>query len=132
MTNAKATTAVPPFTEGQRVWVYSQNPRLLPEHPMPATVTKVGRKLVTTRDDDQHGPERTFRIEGGAANDQYGHEWVKTDQQKADDERRGVLNAELAACGLEMRTGYRLPLDALEAVAAALRDTLGEPAQVRA
>lgn len=102
------------YEVGQRVWVYDVNGR--GRGPDEATVTKVGRKLVTVA--GPHNWSRTFRLEDGLRNDDYGHQWIRTDEEREAAERLTAVTAILAAARLRPEPGCTLPLDALEAIAA--------------
>lgn len=109
--------AEPTFTVGQKVWIYDVN-RRRGQGPQEGTVTKVGRKLVTV----QVGTHWswTFRIEDGSRNDRYGHQWVKTDEQRKVEEHRNDLLRRLAEGGLEVRIGRMIATEGLERLVAAL------------
>lgn len=66
------------------------------------TVTRVGRTLVYVQ--DRYGKPQSFRIETGVANDQYGHEWIETSEQRAERVERSALSERLRAAGLSF--GY--------------------------
>ena len=97
------------YTVGQRVWIFDVNQGK--RGPQEGTVTKVGRKLVTVR-----GPwaSATFRIETGQINSQYSnHTWIKTDEEKAYDERRAELIQALRDHGVRFDGFLRLSNEVL-------------------
>lgn len=108
------------YTVGQKVWVYGINEK---RGPVEGEVTKVGRTLVTVRGGYA---ERQYRIDTGRWNsrDFGGHYWIKTDEQRAEDERRTTVLARLGELGVEgTRFGNGLrqyDVDTLERVVAVL------------
>lgn len=102
---------------GQEVWVYDADDRK-GSRPVPGTVAKVGRKLVTIAFGS--GATKVFRLEDGIANDNYHSAWFLTAEERDRKERRARALAVLDEHGL--RTGPRLepPLETLEAIAALL------------
>lgn len=100
------------YEVGQHVWVRSQNRRAEGE----GTVVKVGRTLVYVQ--GQWGTPVAFRIETGVVNDKYGHEWVLTDAEMAEAERRAAVDARWKTHGLRMEYGQRATsIDVMEAIA---------------
>lgn len=112
------TTPTPKYTVEQRVWVYDIN-RRRSAGPEEATVVKVGRKLVTVK--RVYG-EETFRIVDGVRNDGYGHAHIRTDEDRAADERRSIATQRLKAAHLGIALGYErtFPLETLESIVAVL------------
>ena len=108
------------YEVGQQVWVYDVNRTegSLGRPPEPATVVKVGRRLVTVAISGSY--QKTFRIENGVANDQYGHQWIRTDDERAARERHAELVAALRAHRVVLDFGCRLTVDDLERLVAAL------------
>lgn len=85
-------------------------------------VIKVGRKLITVAyPGNPHG--QVFRLESGRANDDYGHQRIKTIAQAEEDLHREDLVQRLKDGGLEVRMGRQLSTRALEAVAMALDES---------
>jgi hypothetical protein len=109
---------------GDRVQVFDVNGRRrgAPKGGLDGTVVKVGRKLITVR--YGHGYTKVFRLDGGRANDDYGHQWIETPEQAADNARRDELVQRLRDGGLEVRIGRQLPTRTLEAVAKALDESV--------
>lgn len=103
------------FEVGQQVWVYDRYGR---GGPKAATVSKVGRTLVTVGVGHQ---AMQYRMETGYVNDGFGHSWIKTAKQRTDDERQRDLVAELKSAGIELRLGHRMPLELMEDIAAVVR-----------
>lgn len=105
---------------GDRVQVFDVNGSRMgqPRGGWDGTVVKVGRKLITI----QYGNHYTqvFRLDSGRANDAYGHLWIKTSEQAAEDARRGELIQRLRDGGLEIRVGARVSTSMLEALIKAL------------
>lgn len=98
----------------QRVWVYDVNaPR--GRGPSEGTVTKVGRKLVTVR--DRYGHSAVYRIDGGTINDNYGHQWIRTDAERDEHERYKAAVESLRAVRVELQPGCQLTLQQVEALA---------------
>lgn len=110
---------------GQQAWLYDVNQR----GPVRVSVTKVGRKLVTVSGGGLWS--KTFRIENGRANDQFGHHWILTDEQRELSDRRAaanaVINDELTRYGA--RGG--LSVEVLEAIAALLSKSADASPSVR-
>ena len=84
----------------------------------PATVVKVGRKLVTLKIGTWW--EKQFRLDTQRINYDYGHLWFRTKKQVAEDNRRREAVAALASFGLELSRRCSLTTDRLEAVLSAL------------
>lgn len=90
-------------------------------------VVKVGRTLVYVDTPNARHPRRNpdaYRMDTGCRNDEYGHSYVMTHEQVAEQERRTAALAEVKALGLEpvsFTAGYRLTSEQLLAVAEALR-----------
>lgn len=85
-----------------------------PESGWDGEVVKVGTKLVTI---DYHHSRQVFRIAGGLANDNYGHQVFKT----LPDARRHVALQAITSRGFQIASRARHDIDYLEAVADALR-----------
>jgi hypothetical protein len=105
------------FVVGQRVWVYDVNDRR-GNGPIEGTVEKVGRTLIHVRYVTWGDPV-PFRMDTGRANDNYGHQWIKSDAKKALDERRDAALKVLYGHGLEIKMGYsrHLSTEMIEAIA---------------
>ena len=112
---------------GDRVQVFDVNRRPLRDG-FDGTVVKVGRTLITVR--YGHGYTKVFRLDSGRANDAFGHQWIETPAQMAEDARRDELVQRLRDSGLEVRMGRQLPTQTLEAVAAALDEAESRRAQM--
>lgn len=83
--------------------------------PNTAIVMKMGRKLVHV--EEQFGHMSTFRIEDGQRNDAYGHEWIETSEEAAENGTRRVLLRELRDGGVEIRLwADRFTTDQLRAI----------------
>lgn len=78
--------ALPKLTVGQKVWVDDVNRRGRPREE--ATVTKVGRKLVTV---DRGYHSQVFRLDTGRSNDDFGHQWLLTAEMVAQADERAIL-----------------------------------------
>jgi hypothetical protein len=119
-------TTLADLKAGDRVQVFDVNGLRMgqPKGGLDGTVVKVGRKLITVQ--YGHSYTKVFRLEDGRANDDYGHQCIKTPEQAAEDARRVELVQRLRDGGLEVRNGQRLSTRALEAVAQAL-DESGVP-----
>lgn len=104
---------------GEVVWIYDINARRQ-EGPRQATVVKVGRKLCTLRY-EPGSYTQVFRLTG-KANDDYGHQWFKTEAQRAVDDRRNAAIAALHGYGLEFRMGRGrdMPTETIEAIVRAI------------
>lgn len=87
------------YSVGQRVWIYSVNARK-GTGPQQGEVVKVGRTLVTVKGIDSAWWTQVFRIETGSANDQYGHEWIKTDAEREEVDRRNAALETLREAGI--------------------------------
>ena len=109
---------------GDTVWVYDVNARR-GDGPAKATVVKVGRKLCTLRFGGHY--EQVFRLEEQRANDDYGHQWFKTEAEKVADERRQAAVAVLRKHGLEFAMGRHrdLSTETVEAIARLLEEAAG-------
>lgn len=105
---------------GDRVQVFDVNGSRMgqPAGGWDGTVVKVGRKLITVQYKSVHNT-KAFRLDGGSANDGYGHQHIKTVEQAAESLRRGGLLRQLREAGLEVRFGFTLSTETLEALAAA-------------
>lgn len=86
---------------GQEVLIRSVNQR--GSEPEKATVTKVGRKLVTVR--NQYNWFEVYRMDTGKRNDNYGHEWLQTPEAYADEQHRTELWGQLRELGLKTEWG---------------------------
>ena len=109
------------LTEGQRVWLYDikASRRHGSGGPTEATVEKVGRKLVTIRPVDSNWTQ-VFRIEEQRVNDDYGHQWFKTDAQREEGERIHFATSTLREAGLDVAYRAAFTVDDLERLVAAL------------
>lgn len=85
------------------------------------TVTKVGRALFTVEHRQARPGGQVFKLEGGWANDKWGHRWVETEEQFAARKRRddAVTMLESRGIRLEPTSKGRLTTEILEALAAA-------------
>jgi len=112
----------PAYHVGQRVWVYNVNSRP-GEGPLPATVTKVGRTLVTVGFDEPYRPDSQYRMEDGSWNnrDYSHHSWIRTDEQRAVEERRAAADRALRDLGVQVVGWSDIPTAKLEAVVEVLR-----------
>jgi hypothetical protein len=101
---------------GDEVRIFDVNGRRMgqPEDGWPGNVVKVGRKLA---DIEYGGRTRTFRIDEGRSNDNYGHQFFKTLEQVSLDERFDRATDSLERCGIELIRGHRLTLEQIEALA---------------
>lgn len=113
-------TVTAPYAVGQQVWIRDVNENRL-GGARRGEIVKVGRSLVTVADGRW---SKTFRMADGRANDSYGHAWIQTDEQRADEGRRtGALDA-LRSVGVDVRFSSRLSTAHLEAMVAAVADAL--------
>lgn len=104
---------------GQEVWLYDVNDqRYGRREPCRGTVVKVGRKLATIR--YGAGYDKVFRLDTTRSNDNYGHQWFKTDEQATEDDRRSAATEVLRAARLRPESGCSLSLVQLEAIAAVI------------
>jgi hypothetical protein len=106
---------------GDEVRVFDVNGRRMgqPEGGWPGTVTRVGRTLM---DVSYNNRTETFRRDSGARhNDGYGHRRVKTLEQVAQDARRAEAVEALSKHGVELRWGFKLTIEQLEALAEVAR-----------
>jgi len=86
------------------------------------TVTRVGRKLLYV---EMYGREFPFRIETGVANDNYGHDWLRTPAQVAESRRRTLALVELRGLGFQpvgFSTAGDVATETLERVVSVLRE----------
>lgn len=115
----------PQYVVGQRVWLYDVNDRAN-RGPESVVVTKVGRKLVTI--EGKYGYTATHRIETGRKNDDYGHTWIKTDDERAADDRREAAVKRMHAHGLRFDYGARRhSTEAIEAICDLLDTRVSPP-----
>jgi hypothetical protein len=107
---------------GDEVRVFDVNGRRngQPGSGWPGKVVKVGRKYFTVAYGSS-GRTTNFLLETGRVNDAYGHRSVKTLDQVAHDQRRAQAEADLTACGVELRFGHKLTLEQIEALAEVAR-----------
>jgi hypothetical protein len=97
---------------GDRVQVF-ESFRRQPQGGLDATVVKVGRKLITVK----YGHcESVFRLENGRINNDYGHSWIRTVEQAAEDLRRKELVQRLRDGGVDLRVGTQFAMETLEAL----------------
>jgi hypothetical protein len=110
------------LTVGQEVRVFDVNARRRgqPHGGWAGTITRVGRTLVYIDYPGSREP-KAFRIDGGAANDQYGHQSFLTLDEAARQARRTAALGVLHEHGLRLDYGHSLPLEEIEAIAAILR-----------
>lgn len=108
------------YEVGQRVWVYGINDRGRP--PTESTVVKVGRALVSVQ--GPYGDVQQFRMDTGQSNsrDYPHHFWIRSDDERAVDERLAAINDRLMAAGVHFAAGVRLPVEVLEAFVTVLDD----------
>lgn len=113
------------YEVGQRVWIHSMNSR--GREPVSANVVKVGRTLVTV-DCDWYGGTRpsTFRIETGRQNDQFEHQWIVTEEEQVENDRRSIPLAYLREKRVHELDHLGLSADALEQIVAVIGADLGE------
>lgn len=112
-----------PIREGDEVWVFERWRRGSHEDPpVPGTVVKVGRALVTIR--YQGGGDGVFRLDTGHLNDKnYGSQtYFLTPAQAQAREREKAAVAVLKDAGFEVRLGHRPPGALIEALAKVARD----------
>src|SRR5215471_1073648 len=112
------------YVIGQRVWIYNVNARAGTE-PDAGTVVKVGRTLVTVRHDAATYLESQYRMDDGSWNnrDYSHHSWIRTDEQRAAEERRTAAIAALRESGLRLDPAKReIPTAQLEAVVRVLTE----------
>jgi hypothetical protein len=110
------------LTVGQEVRVFDVNARRRgqPHDGWAGTITRVGRTLVYIDYPGSREP-KAFRIDGGAANDQYGHQSFLTLDEAAKQARMAAAVDVLHQHGLRPDFGHALPLEQVEAIAAILR-----------
>jgi hypothetical protein len=101
----------PKYTVGQQVWVYDVNARGW--GPAVGTVAKVGRKLVHV---DYGYGQTSFRIEDGTRNDSYKRQWIRTLEERVEEDERTALSTRLREAGIQIRHGVSLTLPALRAL----------------
>ena len=105
---------------GQKVWLHDVNAR--GRGPTRGTVTKLGNKLVTIRD-DVYNYENKYRIAEQTINDNYSHYWFRTDEQELDDNLREEAKNTLREHGLEIPfREAAIPTNKLMAIAKILED----------
>jgi hypothetical protein len=104
------------YTVGQRVWIYDVNGRG-ENWPKEGEVVKAGRVLIHVRS-SAYGPTTlTFR-DNGVRNDNYGHQSIKTDDERAEDERRTAALRVLSKAGVRFEWGCQPSIEKIEAIAA--------------
>lgn len=108
------------FVVGQTVFVDSVNRGTRPM--AEGTVTKVGTKLVYVQYGWSHSPQ-AFRIDGGHANDQYGHQWVLTVDEHIERVARAGAKRRLAAH--DIKVGSRVSTEVLNQIADLLDQAQG-------
>lgn len=101
------------YEVGQEVVLRGGNKRRNIEPPI-GRVLKVGRKLVTV--EDQWGWPRQYRMEDGRANDRYGHAWIQTREQYAEEMARSALLDALLKRGVTVRGYSNNALNAILAI----------------
>lgn len=111
---------------GQRVWIYDVNAnhssRPNTTWPLEGTVVKVGRKLAHITHSYSRGFPQVFRLdEGQRANDNYGHQWFRTDEQRAAYDARKADEKVLRDHGIEKRVGVTLTDEQVAELAAVVR-----------
>jgi hypothetical protein len=87
---------------GDEVRVFDVNGRRKsqPEGGWPGVVTAVGRKLFTV--EYPRAPQgEVFRLETGQRHDNYGHQWVLTEERASDETRRIAATDTLRRCRLQ-------------------------------
>lgn len=82
----------------------------------PATVEKVGRKLVTLREGNSSWT-RQFRLDTGLVNDNYGHAWFRTLADHERDRRQYEALKVLAEHRITIEPQARLTMEQIEALA---------------
>lgn len=97
-------TNTPKFTPGQTVIRRDVNENRY-GGPTEVTVVKVGRTLVHVTGRGRYGRTETFRIEDGRANDNYGHGWIQTQDEHAEEKWRDAQIARLTAHHLRFDAG---------------------------
>lgn len=102
---------------GDDVRVFDQNGSRMGQPPggWLGKVVKIGRKYATV----EYG-QRSEMFElatGRRANDGYGHRRIRTLEQVALEERRRSAVDKLHSHGVELRTGHRLSIEQIEALA---------------
>ena len=107
---SNASKAATKYHVGQTVHIGSVNRHGTGE----GTVVKVGRALVTVQ--YGHGYQKVFRIETGVANDNYGHEWIETDEERQEREERQDLTQRLHRAGLRLDFGVVIPTGQLRRI----------------
>jgi hypothetical protein len=113
-----------PIEVGDEVRVFDVNSpaqrRNEPDPGVPGEVVHVARTLVTITSHN-YGTMK-FRLDTQRVNDNYGHQWFRTPEQVAEDQRVRAGLAALKAAGFEVRTGYRPSGALIVALAEAARD----------
>lgn len=97
-----------------RVFDVNGSRRGQPEGGYVGHIVKVGRTLAHI---EYKGWTETFRLDNGRRNDNYGHQWFKTLEQAALDERRSVAEAVLRNVGVELSHRRSFTLEQIEALA---------------
>lgn len=119
-----------PYTVGQRVWIYSRNGR--GQGPVEGVVTKVGRTLVSVVEARYPSwkPE-TYRIDCGYRSDNYGHKWIRTEEERLYLDRESAAQERLRDLGIRFDIGSRVfSIEVLEAMAD-LIETMIAPASTQ-
>lgn len=116
---------------GDVVYVHDVNQRrgAVPQNPLgePATIIKVGRKLVTVSYEGQYRSwTETFRLDTGQVNDAWGRRSFLTQSQAEALLRHTEARAKLRVHGITLEPGHRLTLEQMEAVAALLHSPISE------
>jgi hypothetical protein len=108
---------------GDRVQVFDINGRRMgqPAGGWDGTVVKVGRKLITVQYQSAHNT-KAFRLDSGSANDDYGHQHVRTVEQATADLRRAEALRRLRDAGVTIECSRinAYSTQTLEALAAVL------------
>lgn len=111
----------PKFYVGQEVLLRSVNDRR--DEPRRVTIAKVGRTNVYYADPIYaSGLSKPHEVESGRIKDNYGHEWLQTPEEYAEEQYRTVLVAAIRAAGWEPKnyTGRGTSTALLEALAGVL------------
>lgn len=111
---------------GDPVKVFDVNGRRYgqPEDGVDGEVVKVGRKLITVK--HSRWNTQVFRLENGIANDNYGHQWIRTLEEAADLIRRAELRQSMRKLGLEIKIGRSFSTDTMEKLVQVLENAKEE------
>jgi hypothetical protein len=108
----------PAFEVGQTVVLRDANRKA---DPIWGTVVKVGRIRVTVNTGGYL--DEQYRMDDGSSCDGYGHSWIQTEQQYADEQERAVLWDEIKTAGFQRHYAAKEPdVTLLRAVAQAIRE----------